>query len=57
MIIFAHQKGITIVAMPNIKSSLIYERQKYKKNRPCSEKRQGKRYCDCIHLIFMSLHR
>jgi len=41
MIIFAQSKGITIVAMPNLKSSLKYERQMYKKNRPCSEKKQG----------------
>ena len=46
MITFAKQKGITIVAMPNIKKcSLVYEVQKYKKNRPRSEKRWGKRYC------------
>jgi len=46
MITFVQQKGITIVVMPNlIKCSLIYEVQKYKKNRPRSEKRWGKRYC------------
>ena len=46
MIIFVQQKSITIVAMPNLKSSLMYEMQMYKKNRPRSEKRWGKRYCD-----------
>jgi len=32
MIIFVNTKGITKVAMPNLKCSLIYEVQIYKKN-------------------------
>ena len=51
MIIFANTKGITIVAMPNLKCSLIYEVQIYKKNQLRSETRWRKRYCDFFETI------
>ena len=55
MIIFANTKGITIVAMPNLKCSLIYEVQIYKKNQLRSETRWRKWYCDSYEIIYTSM--